>query len=635
MAKKKKQDSNYSEQLRQFTRCLLNDINALETMLSEGTIESGVRRIGAEQELVLVDKSWRPAPRGMEVLDHLNDPHFTTELARFNIELNLDPVFFGANCLSRMEFQLNYYLSKAYVAAHEFDTDVVLIGILPTIRTNDLTMENMTPKQRYYEMNEALTRMRGKEYELNIKGTDELILKHGNTMLEAANTSFQVHFQVGPEEFANQYNISQAAAAPVLAAAVNSPFLGSNRLWRETRIALFQQSIDIRNAPHERYLSPRVHFGDKWIEKSVLEIFQEDVMRHKVLLAVDEYEDPFQALKDGKAPQLQALCMHNGTVYRWNRACYGVSDGKPHLRVENRILPSGPTTRDEVANAAFWLGLINGMALEYEDITQVMDFDDARDNFFAAARHGLASQIKWLGKNHAAPAVIRDEFLPMAREGLRASKIDSADIDLYLGVIEERVAREQTGAQWMLKSFAEMNPASPIWEKLNALTAATVARQKGGKPVHQWQPARLEEGGGWKLNYLRVEQYMTTDLFTVLPEEPIDLVAHLMVWKRIRHVLVEDKEHQLVGIVSHRRLLRLIGQPILQEEGRPVPVSTIMVKDLIVVSPDTLSLDAIRLMREKKISILPVLSDGKLVGVVTEDSFLGIAANLLEQKLKE
>lgn len=297
MGDKDPQMSRDGEELRRFTQCLLNDINALEKLLTEGMIESDVCRIGAEQELVLVDRSWRPSLRAMEVLERLNDPHFTTEIAKFNIEINLDPLVFSGDCLSQLEFKLNYYISKASSAAYEFDSEIVLIGILPTIRKSMLTLESMTPLQRYYELNKAFNRMRGKNYELNIKGTDELSLTHDNVMLEASNTSFQVHFQVSPEEFADRYNIAQAAAAPVLAVAVNSPFLGRYRLWRETRIAVFQQSVDIRgDGPLERYrhLSPRVHFGDHWIDHSVLEIFQEDIARHKVLVGCKNYEDPFQ-----------------------------------------------------------------------------------------------------------------------------------------------------------------------------------------------------------------------------------------------------------------------------------------------------------------------------------------------------
>ena len=621
-------------QLRHFTRCLLNDLHALEQMLASGQVESGKHRIGAEQEMVLIDRSARPAPLADKILARLDDSHFTPEIARFNIECNLDPLEFSGNCLSKMEEQLSLYLERVRVAAHEFDVDPVLIGILPTIRKKDLSLDNMTQHERYFMLNDTLSRMRGAAYNLNIKGTDELILTHDNVMLEAANTSFQIHFQVDPGDFARRYNIAQVATAPVLAAAVNSPFLGRYRLWRETRIAVFQQSIDTRKGPHQRDFPPRVHFGTRWIDESVLEIFHEDVARYKVLFATGDCEDPLEVLKSGGVPTLQALRLHNGTVYRWNRACYGSSGGTAHLRIENRVLPAGPTIPDEVANAAFWFGLMRGLAEVHDDITKVMAFEDARDNFFAAARHGLGAQFKWLdGRRRTAKDVILNDLIPLARDGLRQSEIDAGDVDHYLGILQARVENEQTGAQWMLQSFAEMPGPAPTWEKLHALTAGTLTRQLEGEPVHCWSPASLEEGGGWEQNYVRVEQYMTTDLFTVQPHEPIDLVALLMVWNRIRHVMVEDDQSRLVGIVSHRKLLRLFGRPIPKEEGQPAAVSSIMLTNPIVVTPETTSLEAIRLMKEKEISCLPVVQEGKLVGVITEDNFLAIAGNLLEQKL--
>ncbi|MBD3165836.1 CBS domain-containing protein, partial [bacterium] len=373
-----------------------------------------------------------------------------------------------------------------------------------------------------------------------------------------------------------------------------------------------------------------------WVDDSVLDIYREDITRYKILFAVDIEEDAGEAVEAGRAPRLSALRLHNGTVYRWNRACYGVLDGKPHLRIENRVLPSGPTVIDEVANAAFWFGLMSGMGMQVEDVRTRMQFDDAKDNFFSAARHGLAARFQWLdGKRYAANDLILQELLPMARDGLRASDIDSDDVTRYLDVIEERVKTEQTGANWLVQSLARMDDPAPTWEKLHALTAAMVKRQQTGEPVHTWSPAVLQEGGGWKSNYLRVDQYMITDLFTVGPDEPIDLVANMMLWNRIRHIMVEDARHHLLGLVSHRNMLRLVGQPIPQEEGHSAPVSTVMVKDPITVSPETLTLDAIRIMREKRISCLPVVKEGKLIGVVTEDRFLAIAANLLEQKLRE
>ncbi len=625
-------------ELRRFLKRLLRDVRAMEHMLEHGLIESGVRRIGAEQELFLVDDTWRPAPRATEVLETLDDPHFTTELARFNLEFNLDPVEFGGTCLREMEDQLESLLGRARSAAAAHGARVVLTGILPTLTKGDLELENMTPNPRYFALNEALTRLRGGEYGFHIKGIDELNFHHGNIMVEACNTSFQVHFQVGPDEFARMYNIAQAAAGPVLAAAANSPLLFGKRLWRETRVALFQQSIDTRrSAPHLREQAPRVSFGRQWVRSSALEIFREDIARFRAILSTEHDEDPFEVLGEGRAPDLPALRLHNSTVYRWNRVCYGIgAGGAAHLRIENRALPAGPTVRDEVANAAFWFGLVSGLLGEHADITRHLRFEDAHANFFAAAQHGLNAQLTWLeGRILPARELILGELLPLAREGLLASHLDPGDVDLYLGVLEERVRSTRTGSQWLLASFAALGEKGPLAERLSALTAATAHRQEHDGPVHRWEPARLEEAGGWKHNYLRVEQYMNTDLITVGPDEPVELVTHLMEWNRVRHVLVEDEDNRLVGIVSRRSLLPLVGSYDPESTDGPLPVSEVMQPDPITVSPETTTLEAIELMRQHRISCLPVVKNGHLVGTVTQDQYMEIAGRLLEQKLRE
>jgi CBS domain-containing protein len=625
------------EQLRLFTKSLLNDLRALETMLEDGMIESGVRRIGAEQEIFLVDDSWRPAGLALEVLEELDDPHFTTELGKFNLEVNLDPQAFGGDCLSRLESQLNELLTKARDAAHRCGGEILLTGILPTLRKSDLGLDNMTPNPRYFALNRALNRLRGGAYEFRIKGVDEILIKHDSVMLEACNTSFQVHFQVGAEEFANLYNVAQAVTGPVIAVATNSPLLFGRRLWRETRIALFQQAVDTRSSSHHlRDRSPRVSFGRSWVKRSVTELFKEDIARFKILLGTELDEDPFAKLAKGEPPELKALRLHNGTVYRWNRACYGLTDGRPHLRIENRVLPSGPTPLDEVANAAFWYGLISALSHEYIDITRVMEFEDAAANFMAASRLGLSAELTWLeGKTSPAGELVLKSLLPLAREGLARRDIVSADIDRYLGVIEERVDSKMTGSQWLLTSLAGMKDHGTAGERLSALTAATVNRQKEGKPIASWRPARLEEAGGWKQHYVKVEQFMTTDLFTVHEDEPIDLVASLMDWERIRHVPVEDHESRLVGLITYRALIHLMAADQQERYGAPVPVGEIMNKDPITVSPETSSLEAMELMRSRRIGCLPVVKDGRLVGIVTERDFMDIAGELLEEKLKE
>ncbi len=624
-----------ADELRVFTRRLLKDVKALERMLDTGLVESDVRRIGAEQEMFLVDDSWRPAPRALEVLENADDPLIVPELGLFNLEFNSAPLLFQDGCLREMEERIREILDRARSAARRAGVQIVLVGILPTLRKSDLTLENMTPEERYFALNQALNRLRGGAYNFYIKGTDELLVKHETMMLEACNASFQVHFQVGPEEFARLYNVALAATAPVLAAAVNSPLLFGRRLWQETRIALFQQSIDTRSAMSDlRELHPRVSFGSRWVESSILDIYREDIARFKVLLGTEVDEDPMDVVERGRAPQLRALTLFNSTVYRWNRPCYGVKDGKAHLRIENRVLPSGPTIVDEVANAAFWFGLVSGLAERYEDIRELMTFDDAKANFVAAARLGLGAPFTWLeGRESGARELILEELAPLAREGLEAAGIVGADIDRYLGIIERRVESRQTGASWLLRSLAGMKERGSLEERLTALVAASAARQRENRPVHEWGVAEFEERGAWRASHLRIEQYMTTDLVTVTREAPLDLVANLMDWHHVRHVPVEDNEHRLVGLITRRTLLRDMAEREYRESDQPVPAEEIMERDVIAVPPDTPTLQAIELMRHHRISCLPVVRDGILVGIVTETDFMQIARDLLKQKL--
>ena len=622
-------------QRRFFITRLLHDIQALEAMITRGMIESDVRRIGAEQELFLVDQAWRPDPTALEILDVANDSHYTTELGRFNLEINLDPLVFTADCLSRMEQDLETLLGNLRVAAHRCGSEIVLTGILPTLRKSDLALSNMTPKPRYLAISKAMDQLRGGAYEFRLKGMDELIVKHDSVMLEACCTSFQVHYQVSAEEFVPLYNITQAVTAPVLAAATNAPLLFGRRLWRETRIPLFQQAVDTRGASHHmRERSPRVSFGTRWVEQSVVELFQEDLARFRVLLGAALQEDSLVMLQQGKMPTLQALRIHNGTVYRWNRACFGFNDGKPHLRIENRVLPSGPTPLDEIANAAFLLGLLSGGLAEYGDITKSMAFHDAETNFLAAAQAGLDAQFTWLdGKVLPARELICRELLPLAREGLRQAKLTIADIDRYLGVIEERVKSGQTGSQWLLRSLAEMHGNGESKDSLlSALTAATVNRQWEGKPVHEWSVAKLAEGKAKTAANLRIEEFMTTDLFTVHPEEPIELVVSLMHWKHIRHVPVENEQGELLGVISWFEIVHHYDKLTKQGQTEPVPVSAVLRANPPTVPPETSVQDAITLMRYEKMDCLLVVKERHLVGIVTERDILNITARLLEHQ---
>jgi len=619
-----------------FTQKVLTDLQTLERMLDSGAFETGIRRIGAEQEMFLVDRKGRPAPVADRVMAAIDDPHFTHELGLFNLECNLDPLTLETDCLSRFETQLVELLDRARKGAGACDAQVLLSGVLPTAEASDLVLDNITPNPRYRTLNDAILRLRGGPFDIRVKGFDELIMRAESLMFEACNTSFQVHFQVAPSEFAHLYNVAQAVAAPVLSAATNSPFLFGKRLWRETRIALFQQSIDTRQpTTHVREQSARVTFGRGWIDRSVLEIFREDLARLRVLLAAEIEEDSAAELAAGRAPKLEALRLYNGTVYRWNRPCYGISGGKPHLRIENRVLPSGPTPVDEIANAAFWFGLLNGVAGQYGTISDVMSFEAAEENFLAAARLGLQAQFTWPDRpNVPAQELILTELLPLARSGLEELGIASADVDRYLGVIETRVEGLQTGSQWMIDSVTGMGEEGTRAERMAALTLATIHRQADNRPVADWTIADLVESGGWRRHFSEVRQLMVTELFTVHEDELVDLVAALMDWEHIRHVPVEDDDHRLVGLVTHRTLLRLVAQGRL-DPAKPIPVSDIMHRAVTTVTPDTPVLDAIERMKHERIGCLPVVDDdGGLVGIVTERDFMTMAAQLLEESLR-
>lgn len=619
------------EQLRSFMRSLLRELEALEQMIANGMIESDVHRIGAEQELFIVDQAWRPAPLALEILEALPDPHYTTEIGLFNLEINLDPLEFTNDCLSRMERELSNRLNQVRAVAQKAGAEVVLVGILPTIRKSDLDIRNLTPKPRYLALNHALSKLRGGAYEFRLKGTDELIVKHDSMMLEACCTSFQAHFQTDAQHFARLYNVAQVISAPVLAAAANSPLLFGRQLWRETRIPLFQQAVDTRSASyHLRERCSRVSFGQRWMDQSVLEFFREDIARFKVILGTYIAEDPFAVLQQGLPPELKAFRVFNGTVYRWNRPCYGIVNGKAHLRIEMRALPAGPTVADEVANAAFFYGLLNALHQEVADITKAIEFHHAEANFLAAAEMGLDAQLTWLGgRTIPAQTLIIHHLIPQARQGLSAAGIAASDIDRYLGILHERVASGQTGAQWLLNSFSKLKKEGTRDEVLSALTAATVNRQWQGMAVHQWPLAQLEEGRAMKPSDLRVEEFMTTDLFTVEPHEPLELVAHLMDWKHIRHVPVEDEQGRLVGLVSCFEIMRYLRQRTDQVNNETIAVSTIMQPDPITVTPETSMVDAIELMRRERVDSLPVVKDERLVGIVTEHDFVNIVARFL------
>ncbi len=623
--------------MQHFTSHLLKDVQALEYMLKNDWFESDITRIGAEQEMCLVyNKTYKPAPINMQVLEHLTEhPWCVTELAKFNLEANMIPREFVGSCLRDMEEETQGYLKKIQSILNGMDARIVLTGILPTLRKFDLELHNLTPKDRYFALMEAVnSHLLKNSIELRLDGIDELNISHDSPLLEACNTSFQVHLQVSPANFAQMYNISQTLAAPIISMAANSPLVFGKRLWHESRIALFQQSLDTRAShDHMRERSPRVNFGKGWVRESPLEMYKEDISRFRVLLGGEIEQDAIEEIQAGRVPNLRALQVHNSTVYRWNRACYGISpNGKPHLRIENRVLPAGPTVVDEMANAAFWLGAMVGIANQYGDITKHLSYEDIRDNFDKSAKFGIDTKFSWMKDSKiSATDLVKEELLPLARKGLEMQKVDQKDIDKYLGIIEGRCDKQMNGARWMLRTYTKLLQETTSDEAITVMTAAIVKNQEASMPVHTWELPELRDLEEYRPSKMKVEEFMQTDLFTVQKDDIIGLVAEIMDWRKIRYMPVEDSKGNLVGLMTSRLILRHFTRNNALEDSPSQYVKDIMITKPITITPDTPIIEALDKMRKNKIGCLPVIKKKELVGIITEMDFLRITGRLLER----
>ncbi|MEV0591966.1 glutamate--cysteine ligase [Nonomuraea cavernae] len=470
---------NYREKVR---RCL----DVLARMLRESRFEHDRPLAGLEIELNIVDSAGEANMRNAEVLAAIARPDWATELGQFNVEINVQPQDLRGDGALRLENDVRARLNHAEIRARSEGGHLVLIGILPTLREEDIGEGTLSSNPRYRLLNEQIFAARGEDLHLAIEGVEQLDTHADSLAPEAACTSVQLHLQVSPETFAAHWNAAQAIAGPQVAVAANSPYLFGKELHRETRIALFEQATDTR--PDElkaQGVRPRVWFGERWIT-SVFDLFEENVRYYPALLPLCEDEDPRDVLDQGRIPQLHELTLHNGTIYRWNRPVYAVADGAPHLRVENRVLPAGPTVVDIAANAAFYYGLMRVLPYAERPIWSQMSFAAAEENLAAAARYGIDSRLYWpgLGEVSAAELILR-RLLPMAGEGLALWDVDGAVADRLLGVIEGRCLTGRTGATWQVEKVRAIG--GDRHEALRLMTLEYIERMHGNEPVHTWE----------------------------------------------------------------------------------------------------------------------------------------------------
>src|SRR5262252_6295191 len=481
------------EDRRKYREKLRRSLDVLDKMLREEVFTDHESLVGQEIELNLVDEDGSPSMRNADVLAAIANPAWATELGQFNIEINVPPRRLAGDALAELEQEIRADLNAADTKARGSGSRLVMIGILPTLRQEDVREGNLSANARYRVMNEQIFAARGEDIRIAIDGAEQLLTHADSITPEAACTSVQLHLQVSPDQFASYWNAAQAICGVQVALAANSPYLFGRELWHETRITLFEQATDTR--PEElkqQGVRPRVWFGERWIT-SVFDLFEENIRYFPALLPICEEEEPLAVLDSGASPDLAEMSLHNGTIYRWNRPVYAVNDGKPHLRVENRVLPAGPSVADTMANSAFYYGLVRALAEAQRPIWTQMSFATAAENLHAAARDGMDAQLYWpgVGEVPAAELVLR-RLLPLARSGLRQWGVSQEQADRLLGIIEQRCLTGLNGATWQVAAVNALAKATPDGrlDALRMMTRRYIDYMHTNAPVHTW-PERV------------------------------------------------------------------------------------------------------------------------------------------------
>lgn len=473
---------------REYRRKVQLCLDVLETMLARSCFDSEKPLTGMEIECNLVDGGYQPAMLNRDVLAAIADPAYQTELGAYNIEFNVPPHALPGHTGLDLEAEVRASLNDAEIKSSERGAHIVMIGILPTLMPEHLSTDWMSESARYTALNESIFTARGEDIPIDISGPEPLSWQAPTIAPESACTSTQLHLQLAPETFAANWNVAQAVAGPQLAMGANSPYFFGHQLWAETRIELFAQSTDTR--PEElktQGVRPRVWFGERWID-SVLDLYRENIRYFPSLLPELSDEDPAAELAAGRTPHLSELRLHNGTVYRWNRPVYDVVDGRAQLRLENRVLPAGPSVIDMLANAAFFYGMLRSLSEAQNPLWAAMDFAVAQTNFFAAARYGIDARLDWPGRGDVtARKLVLDALLPIADEGLQRWGVDAQVRDRFLGVIEGRARTGRNGATWQVSTVRTLeNDGMSRPAALAEMLRRYCEHMHANEPVHTW-----------------------------------------------------------------------------------------------------------------------------------------------------
>jgi hypothetical protein len=466
-------------------------LDVFARMLAYSHFDFEAPMTGMEIELNLVGRDYRPRMDNAEVLRRIENPEYQTELGRYNIEFNVRPRLLHGDSAGDLEAELRTSLNEAERRSAELGTHILMIGILPTVTPGHFEGDWMSANARYQALNDAVLAARGEDIYLDIEGpSGERLARYADSLApESACTSMQLHLQVAPGEFADYWNAAQVLAGAQLAIGANSPYFYGNQLWAETRIVLFTQAADTRSIELKNQgVRPRVYFGERWIT-SIFDLFEENARYFPALLPELSDEDPGQVLEAGGVPALDEMRLHNGTIYRWNRPIYDIVRGAPHLRVENRVLPAGPSIVDAVANSLFYYGTLRALAREDRPVWTRMSFGAAEENFLAGARDGIDARLFWprRGDLPATELVLR-HLLPLAHRGLQEWGVSDATRERYLSVIEGRCLSGRNGASWQIEAVHRFEERGlDRVEALRRMLVRYAEQMHANAPVHTWE----------------------------------------------------------------------------------------------------------------------------------------------------
>lgn len=601
------------DQRNQFYREIFDDIAVFDYMLAAGMFAQEEVNVGVEQELCLIDDMGMPKNAALGILHKLSEHQFTNELALFNLEINLDPQPIKESGIYKVREQLYHFVNKARKAGKSLKTDIFLAGILPTITLANLTFRSMTPIERYKVLSRELLKLRGEKFEIYLQGVDDLNLKLDSILFEACNTSMQLHFQVHPDEFVKLYNWAQLISGPLLAISTNSPLLFGKELWAENRIALFKQSLDTRiHYNHYREKIPRVYFGGDWLQKSPSELWKQAIARFPLIFRGEGFPNSKIQLDNGETPELRSATLHNGSTYTWNRLCYGIHEKKPHLRIECRYLPSGPSLHDEMANLTLWYGLMLAAGNQENKFWDTMDFAAVKSNFYNAARYGILSEFELFQQKLGVQSVFEDFFLPMAVNGLREAGVDETIIETYMPVIERRIQKKQTGSTWLVENYRRLVKKFKPALVSKILVKESLVYQQEDVPVSFWDAVTTDSlqhffSHGYKK--LTAKDVMSSRIQSIRENATVIFAQKIMTWQGINHLIVENEKEMFIGVLDWHDI-----KDIPETDQK---VDRYISKEHRKVSPNT-SLEKIQDMIENQgINAVVVMVKNKTAGIIT------------------